>query len=183
MKIFNCIVISFVFILTSCGNIESNNSESNNSDVIIQSSNSKVVDEGIILCEYIEPLSGSKLEYELALDYIKLEDAINLWIKKIHDLNVSYGKNELGDDILSELKVVNVHFDETTLIVEMNKSFKSFESNLGNAYSYPGYFIFGLKDFLSKTTGAKSFTIDYEGKSSEVIHPEGFQIDEIQLNN
>lgn len=96
---------------------------------------------------------------------------------------ISYGNTSNQDNIIDKLLVVDTYLDGVNLVVEMDDTFKAFESSEHNNYTKPGDFIFGLKDILSKVTKVESMTIKYNGKNGGVIHPDGYYIDNILLKD
>lgn len=134
-----------------------------------------------IECDYIEPIHGEIGTFSFSVEDGILEDVLNYWIKEIAKMGISYGNTSSGENILDELLVVDAYLEGVDVVIVMNDAFIAFESSDSNNYTNPGYFMFGLSDIVSQVTDAESMTIDYNGKTSEVIHPEGYVIDNIRL--
>lgn len=141
------------------------------------------VDGKKIECEYIEPTLGGVETFNFSFEDTILEDVLNAWIIEIANTGVSYGRTSNRENILDELKVVDAYLEGADIVIVMNDAFKAFESSDSNDYTHPEYFFFGFMDIVSKVTDAESMTIDYNGKTSEVIHPEGFVIDNLTLKD
>ena len=134
-----------------------------------------------IECNYIEPINGKVETFSFSVEDGILEDVLNDWIGALSKREISYGNTSSGENILDALSVVDAYLEGVNIVIVTNDAFIAFESSDFNNYTNPGYFIFGLKDIVSQITDAESMTIDYGGKTSEVIHPEGYVIDSIIL--
>ncbi|MDY0236340.1 MAG: hypothetical protein RBR71_09940 [Gudongella sp.] len=134
-------------------------------------------------CDYIEPISGKVRTFEFPVKDGMLEDVLNDWIRELSKMRISYGNTSSGENILEKLLIVDAYLEGVDIVIVMNDAFIAFESSDFNNYTNPGYFMFGLKDIVSQVTDAESMTIDYNGKTSEVIHPEGYVIDNIPLRD
>lgn len=171
-----------IIILCSCGRQSQKEELIGVTDKLEEIDNSDIYVKPVgIECQYIEPVNGKVNTFNFSVQSNTLENVLNDWINELSKLEISYGNMENGVNILDELLVVDAHLEETEVIIVMNEAFKGFKSSSQSNYTNPGYFLFGLKDILSQIIDADSMTINYSGKESDVINPEGYVIDNILL--
>lgn len=165
------LVLFTVSLITTAGCIKENHKEY--PKIQVETKN--------IASAYIEPINGDINIFEFQVKDGVLEDVLNDWIRELSKIGISYGNTSNGENILDELLVVDAYLKGVDIVIVMNNAFIAFESSDHNDYTNPGNFIFGLKDIVSQVTDAESMTINYNGKTSKAIHPEGYVIDNIPL--
>lgn len=171
------IIITILIIIVLLTNLSGCSTKNENIQVENIQVDNILVKAGTYEFSYFEVINGKEITYTKEIEEASLTVVLNDWISDLNKKKVNYGNTPEGNSILEGLEVKAAYLKGNTVIIAMNEAFAYFDKG----YSNPVDFINGLKYILEQVTEASDFSIEAEGYNSNIIHPDGVLIKNLQL--